>query len=219
MDSSVLPLTTERGYLYMMARHCLPSRPHRPTSCQYEEMSCGGPQWMTISTFWMSIPIPNATVATMHRNEELLSIARLIIRDWLSGSVFLWNISTNLLWTVLGSPSYAWWASSRFNQAYISLTMLMLLEEWREAGYTSVFRYETLFSLLSLTIITQLQRITTVQCRYKALNSPKYQKINYIHCIGRPSGRCVYFFCLFLIVSFSLVSVTIRCTTNHIVML
>ena len=174
MDSSVLPLTAERGYLYIMARHCLPSRPHRPTSCQYEEISCGGPQWITISTFWMSIPIQNATVATMHRNEELLSIACLIIRDWLYGSFFLWNISTNLLWTVLGTPSCAWWASSRFNRAYISLTMLMLLEEWREAGYNNVFKYETLFRLLSLTIITQLQRLSTVRCRYKELNSPKY---------------------------------------------
>ena len=169
----VLPWT-ERGYLYIMARHCLPSPPHRPTSCQYEEISCGGPQWITLSTFWMSIPIPNATVATMHRNEKLLPIARLIIRDWLAGSVFLLNISTNLLWTVLGTPSYAWWASSRFNQAYISLTMLMLLEAWREASYKSVFKYETLFRLLSLTIITQLQRLSTVRCRYKALNSPKY---------------------------------------------
>ena len=88
IHSSVRPTITDLGYLYISALHGRPSQPQRSTSCQYDKMLLGGPQWITILMSGTSIPIQNATVAITHRKGDCDVVACLMILAWLLVSFF-----------------------------------------------------------------------------------------------------------------------------------
>ena len=88
IHSSVRPTITDLGYLYISALHGRPSRPQQLTSSQYDKKLSGGPQWITISMSWTSIPIAKATVAITHRKGDCGVVACLMILAWLLVSVF-----------------------------------------------------------------------------------------------------------------------------------
>ena len=71
--------------------------PALPICCIYWRGERGKPQWITISTSGMSIPIPNAMVTTTILSDPSTCLNLSRIRFWSRGSVALQYISTMVL--------------------------------------------------------------------------------------------------------------------------
>ena len=107
----VLPFLRMPGKWWSIAFAIPPSLPARPTSCQYTNKSRGAPQWMTVSASNIPIPVPNAKVAITH-------LSGVPLKHW-NTLTFSGDLSCLVRWEQLALS-----CSSRWNQAYRSLTVL-----------------------------------------------------------------------------------------------